>query len=129
MSVLVELGVTNPVPALNAPAVLHQLQQGFWGSAQAGEKQMGGVNGLVVTPAGSRHLHDPAGADPGLADVLRRLFGPKRPGDIAAMADHVIRCQERDLALSLELAADLAVQRLLVGLLRRRNLRLGGCCA
>jgi hypothetical protein len=31
------------------------------------------------------------------------------------MADLVIRCHERDLAPSLELAADLAVQRLLVG--------------
>ena len=32
------------------------------------------------------------------------------------MADLVIRCHERDLALSLELAANLPVQRLLVGL-------------
>jgi hypothetical protein len=38
------------------------------------------------------------------------LFGPQRPGDVAAVADLVIRCHERDLALSLELAADLAVQ-------------------
>jgi len=35
--------------------------------------------------------------------------------DGAAVADLVIRCHERDLAPSLELAADLAVQRLLVG--------------
>ena len=74
--------------------------------------------------AGGRHLHDPAGADPGLADVLRRLFGTQRPGDVATVADLVIRCHERDLALSLELAADLAVQRLLVGLLLRRSHRL-----
>ncbi len=31
VGVLVELGVTDPVPALNAPAVSHQLQQCFWG--------------------------------------------------------------------------------------------------
>jgi hypothetical protein len=48
--------------------------------------------------------------------VLGGLLGPQRPGDVAAVADLVIRCHERDLALSLELAADLAVQRLLVGL-------------
>ena len=36
VGVLVELGVSDPVPALNAPAVSHQLQQGFWGGSQAG---------------------------------------------------------------------------------------------
>ena len=77
---------------------------------------MGGTEGLAVTGASGADLHDPAGADPGLADVLGGLLGPQRPGDVAAVADLVIRCQERDLALSLELAADLAVQRLLVGL-------------
>ena len=40
------------------------------------------------------------------------------------MADLVIGCHERDLALSLELAADLAVQRLLVGSPLRGRLRL-----
>ncbi|MCP9859682.1 hypothetical protein, partial [Cyanobium sp. Cruz-8H5] len=42
-------------------------------------------------------------------------FRPQRPGDVAAMADLVIGCHERDFPLSLELAADVAVQRLLVG--------------
>ena len=121
VGVLMELGVADPVPALDAPAVSHQLQQGFWGGAQAGEKQVGGLEGLAVAAAGGRHLHDPAGADPGLADVFRGLFGPQRPGDVAAMADLVIRCHERDLALSLELAADLAVQRLLVGFDRQEE--------
>lgn len=41
---------------------------------------MGGLKGLAVAPAAGRHLHDPADAGPGLADVLRRLFGPQRPG-------------------------------------------------
>jgi hypothetical protein len=34
VGVLVELGVTDPVPALNAPAIPQQLQQDFWGGAQ-----------------------------------------------------------------------------------------------
>ena len=38
----------------------------------------------------------------------------QRPGDVPAVADLMIRCHERDLALPLELAADLAVERLLV---------------
>jgi len=124
MGILVELGVTDPVPAFNAPAIANQLQQRLWCGAQTGEEQVGGLKGLAVAPASGRDFHDPAGAGPGLADVLRGLFGPQRPGDVATMADLVIRCHERDLALSLKLAADLAVQRLLVGLLLRRSLRL-----
>jgi len=31
-----ELGIADPMPAFNAPAATHQLQQGFWGGAQAG---------------------------------------------------------------------------------------------
>ena len=85
---------------------------------------MGGLKGLAIAPADSRHLHDPAGADPVLADVLRCLFCSQHPGDVATVADLVICCHERDLALSKEPAADLAVQRLLVALLLRRSLRL-----
>jgi hypothetical protein len=39
MGVLVELGVTDPVPAFNAPAIANQLQQRLWRGAQAGEKE------------------------------------------------------------------------------------------
>jgi hypothetical protein len=42
------------------------------------------------------------------------LFCPQRSGDAAAVADLVIACHEGDVALSLKLAADLAMQRLLV---------------
>ena len=35
----VQLGVSDPVPALDAPAVSNQMQQGFWGGAQAGENR------------------------------------------------------------------------------------------
>ena len=82
---------------------------------------MGGLKGLAVAPAGGSDFHDPAGAGPGLADVLRGLFCPQRPGDAATVADLLIRCHKRDLALSLELAADLAVQRLLVGFHRQEE--------
>jgi hypothetical protein len=56
-----------------------------------------------------------------VSGCARGLFGAQGPGDGAAVADLVIRCHERDLALSLELAADLAVQRLLVGFNRQEE--------
>ena len=116
-----ELGVTDPVPALNAPAVAHQLQQRFWRGAEARQKQMAGLKRLAVTGAAGRDFHDPAGADPGLADVLWSLFGAQRPGDVAAVALLVIRCDKRDVPLSLELRSDLAVERLLIGLDRQEE--------
>lgn len=66
----------------------------------------------VATAGGGRHFHDPVGADPGLTDVLLRLLGPQRPGDVAAVADLVICCYEGDPAPCQELAVDLAVQRI-----------------
>ena len=77
--------------------------------------EVGGLKWLADTSAGDRHLHDPAGADPSLADVLRCRLYPQHPGDVTTMADLVIGCRDRDLPLSLELATDLAVQGLLVG--------------
>jgi len=65
------------------------LQQSFWGGSQAGEKQARGLKRLAVVAAGGADLHDPAGADPGLADVIRRLFCPQAPGDVAGVADLV----------------------------------------
>jgi hypothetical protein len=47
------------------------------------------------------------------------LMQSERPGDVAAVAFLVIRCLNRDLSLSLELAADLAMQCLLVGFHRQ----------
>ena len=82
-----ELGVRDPVPALNTPPVLHLWQQGFWRDAQAGDEYVGGVKWLAITGAGSGHLQNPAGANPALADVLRCLLCPQRPGDVAVMAD------------------------------------------
>jgi hypothetical protein len=132
VGVLMELGACVSVPALYAPSVAHQLQQGFWRGAQAGVAprgapggllQVGGLKRLVVTSAAGRDFHDPAGADPGLADVLWSLLGAQSPGDVAAMTNFVIGCHNRDVKLSLELRTDLAVQRLLIGSLLRRSLQ------
>jgi hypothetical protein len=120
-----ELGVPDPMPALNAPAVSHELQQGFWRGAQAGVAPRGApgeplevdrLKGLAVTGAAGRDFYDPAGADPSLTDVFWSLFGAQRPGDVATVADLVIRCHKRDVPLSLELRSDLTMQRLLVAL-------------
>ena len=100
---------------LNAPTIAHQSQQRFRRGAQAYEIQVGRPKWLAITDAIGSHLHDPAGADPGLANGLRCLFRPQSPGDVATVADLVIRCHKRDVTLSLELALDLAMQRLLVG--------------
>ncbi len=53
--------------------------------------------------------------------MLWSLSGAQHPGDVAAEANIVIRCHKRDLALALVLAADLAVQCLLVGLNRQEE--------
>lgn len=121
VGILVELRVTDPVPALQAPALSHQPEQGFWGGAQAGEKQVSGLKGSAITAACGCQLHDPAGADPGFLDVLRSFFRPQDPGDVAPMADLVIGVLKSDLAFPLELALDLAMQRLLVGLDRQQE--------
>jgi len=72
------------------------------------------VTNNVVTAAGGHDFHDPAGAGPGLGHVLRRLFGPQGPGDVAPVADLVICCHKSDLPLSLKLAADLSMEVLLI---------------
>ena len=82
---------------------------------------MGRPKRLAITDAIGGHLHDPAGADPGLANVLWCLFRPQYPGDVAAVADLVIRCHKRDVTLSLELGLNLAMQRLLVALDRQEE--------
>jgi len=62
----------------------------------------------------------PAFNAPAVANqTQQRIWGGAQAGEEqmgVPVADLVIRCHERDLALSLKLAADLAVQRLLVGL-------------
>lgn len=43
------------------------------------------------------------------------LFGTQRRGDVAAVANLVSLCQERDVPLALELAEDLMMHGLIVG--------------
>ena len=111
-----QLGVTDPVPRLNAPAVSRQSQQGIWGCAQAGEKEVLGLEWLAVAVPCGDDFNDPAGAEPGFTDVPWRLFRSQGPGDVSAMADLMICCQKRDLAFSFKLTLDLAMQRPLVSL-------------
>jgi len=87
VSILMELGIADPVPALDAPAVSHQLQQGFWGAAQAAQNQVCGLERLTGASAAGRHLHNPAGAKPCLGDELWGRFGAQRPGDVTAVAE------------------------------------------
>ena len=115
MGVLMELGVADPVPTLNAPPVSRQLQQGFRACAEAGEKEVFGDERLAVAGSCGGDLNDPTCADPGLTDVLRCLFRSQRPGDVTAMPDLLNCCQKRDLATALELALDLTMQGPLVG--------------
>ena len=121
MVVLMELGVTNLVPALDTPALSHQSQQCIWGGAQAGDEPVRRLEPLAITDPGGDHLGDPAGAMPVRLDVLRRFFRPEIPGDVAPMADLVIRCHERDVAFSKQLIGDLSVELLLVGLDRQEE--------
>jgi len=76
---------------------------------------------LTVPDPIDGHLHDPAGTDPALLDVLRRLFRSQRPADVAAVVDLMMGCHKKNLAFPLELTADLTVQRLLVGFHRQEE--------
>jgi hypothetical protein len=82
---------------------------------------MSGTEWLTITGTGGRLLHYPAGSAPVLTDVPWCLFCPQRPGDAASVADLVIACHERDVMLSLKLAADLAMQCLLVAFYRQQE--------
>jgi len=115
VGVLTELGVAGPVPLIfNAPALPDQAQQGFWGCADAGDEQVPDGAGALAGRRGGHHLHDPGTAGPVGLDVLRSLFGTEVPGGVAAVTFLMIRCRKRDVPLSLELGADLAVEGLLV---------------
>lgn len=54
VGIRMELGVTDPVRALKAPAIAHELQQGFWGGAQARQKPLCGAKELTITGASRR---------------------------------------------------------------------------
>ncbi len=116
VGVLAQLRVRHPVPfVLNAPALTDQSQQCFWGGGQSGDKSVARdvTLALAVCVAGDQ-FHDPSAALPVGLDVLWRLLGSELPAGLAPVALLDIRCCERDLAPSLELAADLPVEGLLV---------------
>ena len=77
---------------------------------------MPGFERLAVTAAAGQQLNDPGATRPVGFDVLRCLLGPQRPGDLAAVADLVMRCSKGDLALPLELGVDLPEEGFLVDL-------------
>lgn len=82
---------------------------------------MDGLKRSAVPGAGSGQLQNRGGANPALADELRCILCPQRPGDIASVVELVIRCLEKDLALSQELVANLAVACLLVRIHRQQE--------
>lgn len=83
VAIFIELGVAEPVPAFNSPAVPHQLQQRFWRGAKAGEKEVPLEGGLAGTISADDQFDDPAAAMPGLGDDVRSLFCPQCPGGVA----------------------------------------------
>ncbi len=117
MGGLAQLRVAHPVPfVLNAPALTDQSQQSIWGGTQTGDESVAGDITLALSSRGTGdQLHDPGTSRPVGLDVLWRLLGLEFPPGLASVALLDIRCREIDLALSLELAAVLAVQGLWVG--------------
>ena len=51
--VLMKLGVTDSVPALDAPTLSCQSQQRFWGGAQAGDESVRRLEPLAITDPGA----------------------------------------------------------------------------
>ena len=85
VAIFMELGVAEPVPAFNAPAVPHQLQQSSGRGAQAREKEVLLEGGLAVTLAADDQFDDPAASRPGADNELGRLFGPEGPSGISSV--------------------------------------------
>ena len=118
MRVFTQLSMTGTtLLVLNAPALHDAAQQSFWRGTDAGEEP---VPRRCALPLLGRRLgdplNDPRAARPVGLDVLRCLLGVELPVHVAPVEFFAITCSERDLALSLELAADLALEGLLVGL-------------
>jgi hypothetical protein len=80
----------NRLQVLSGLIVTGQTQQGFWGSAKAGDEPMGGFDRLNITRPCCNHFRNLAGALPVLLDVAWFLYSSEIPGDIEPMADPVI---------------------------------------
>jgi hypothetical protein len=74
MGLLIELGVEDPVPPLDAPPVSRQLHEAFWGCAEAREMEVVGVERSAVVRFYGGLLNDSTRADPLLTDMLWRPF-------------------------------------------------------
>jgi hypothetical protein len=75
----------------------------------------GGLALAVALDRRRGQFHDPGAAGPGVLDVIGSFLGPDLPAGVTPVASLLIRCSKRDPALSLELTADLPVERRLVG--------------
>jgi len=73
------------VPDFIASTDPHQLQQGFWFGAQAGEMGLPLERGVNSKLAADDDYCDPAAAGPGLGDEVRSLFDLEGPGCVAAV--------------------------------------------
>ena len=51
VGVFMELGVPDPVPALNAPTVAHKSQQGFWRQGSLEVRQNSVPEAVLASPA------------------------------------------------------------------------------
>lgn len=116
MGVLTELRIPCPVPlVLNAPALPDQSQQRVWGGAHAGDEPVAGHRSLSLPRSGGGgELRNPGAAGPIRFDVLGCFLCLELPAGVTPVPFLEMRCGERDLALALELPADLAVEGLLV---------------
>ena len=62
MDILTELSVRNPVPAIHGSSLSHQLQQGFWDGAQAGEEQINCLERSALSSTARGKLDNRGGA-------------------------------------------------------------------
>jgi len=117
MSAFTQQSDPDPVPLVfDAPALPFQAQHCLGAGAQGGEEIVNLFGRLAVAAAGSDQLHDPATAWPVLLDVLWRFANPQDPSCVATMSFLVMHSSVKNLIFSLELAADLPMQALLVAL-------------
>ncbi len=95
-----ELGVAEPVPAFNAPAVPHQLQWGVLCGSQAGEKEVPLVGRKARTRKAFRPCRDASSAACRVAEnPLLQDFQPPAPNRCRAGDITYIRTIRQDLSL------------------------------
>ena len=126
MNIHAELVVADPVPCdLNDLALPDHSKQCSWGCSEASDEQVlrEPLFAFARRRISDHRLGNPSAWWPVRFDPLSSFFCPQRPGGITSVAFLMIGCHDKDIVPSQSLAADLAVQRLLVG--RSRPLALG----